>query len=149
MYSSVWALMLAFATDPPLPYDGLFFDGGELSWAARNSSKPGRPSHTWVVHATPEWTHANLEKHHEQVAEALKSALCERTGINPAGVVAQAAHRWLYSLVDRPLEVGALWDPDIGLGVCGDWCNGARIEGAFLSGQAIAGRVLGQLASKL
>ena len=148
VYSPTWALMLAFATDPLLPYDGLFIAGGEISWAARNSSKPGRPGHTWIVHATPEWTYANLERHREEVAEALKSALSEQTGINPAGVVAQAAHRWLYSLVDKPLEVGALWDPDIGLGVCGDWCNGARIEGAFLSGQAIAGRILGQLAGK-
>lgn len=94
------------------------------------------------------WTHANLERRHEQVAEALKSALSEQTGISPAGVVSQSTHRWLYSLVDKPLEVGALWDPDIGLGVCGDWCTGARIERAFLSGQAIARRVLGQLAGK-
>ena len=28
-------------------------------------------------------------------------------------------------------------------GVCGDWCAGARVEGAFLSGMAISGRILG------
>ena len=59
------------------------------------------------------------------------------------------AHRWLYSLVANPLNVGALWDPDLGIGACGDWCQGARIEGAFLSGQAIAGRILGDLAASV
>ena len=52
------------------------------------------------------------------------------------------AHRWLYSLVDDPLDVGCLWNSDLGIGACGDWCNGARIDGAWLSGEALAGRVL-------
>jgi len=66
--------------------------------------------------------------------------------MNSTGLVAKTAHLWRYSLVDNPLDAGALWDPERGLGVCGDWCQGARIEGAFLSGQAVAGRILGHLA---
>jgi hypothetical protein len=29
------------------------------------------------------------------------------------------------------------------IGVCGGWCCRSRIEGAFLSGAALAGRILG------
>ena len=47
---------------------------------------------------------------------------------------------------DLPLVIGALWEPTLRLGVCGDWCRGARIEDAFLSGHAAAGRILGCLA---
>ena len=35
-----------------------------------------------------------------------------------------SVHRWLYSLVPAPLAVGALWDAELGLGLCGDWCRG-------------------------
>jgi predicted NAD/FAD-dependent oxidoreductase len=35
-----------------------------------------------------------------------------------------------------------LWDAESRVAVCGDWCQGARIEGAFLSGLAAADRVL-------
>jgi len=31
------------------------------------------------------------------------------------------------------------------LGACGDWCAGPRVEGAFLSGAAMAGAVLREL----
>jgi hypothetical protein len=36
----------------------------------------------------------------------------------------------------------ALFDDDARLGVGGDWSAGGRVEGAFLSGVALAGRVL-------
>ena len=63
--------------------------------------------------------------------------------------VAQTAHLWRYSLVDNPLHAGAFWDPGTGLVLCGDWCRGDRIEYAFLSGQAVAGRMLGYMAESV
>ena len=36
-YAPAWALMLAFNGPDTLPYDGLFFDAPEFSWAARNA----------------------------------------------------------------------------------------------------------------
>ncbi len=61
-------------------------------------------------------------------------------------VVWSRAHRWLYSLADNPLDTDCLWDADLGIGACGDWCRGARIEGAWLSGEALAGRILADAA---
>ncbi len=147
-FAPAWALMLDFAAGPALPYDGLFFDRGPLAWAARNSAKPGRRGHTWVIHAAPAWTRAHLEAPGEQVAELLCGELAARTGIGLDGLVSRTAHRWLYSLVERPLEVGALWEAQRRLAVCGDWCRGARIEGAWLSGQAAAGHLLRELAQQ-
>ena len=46
---------------------------------------------------------------------------------------------------DEPLDDECLWDPAAGLGACGDWCGGPRIEGAFLSGMAMAGSLLRHL----
>ena len=141
-YSPAWAVMLGLPAEPTLPYDGLFFADGEIAWAARNSAKPGRRGHTWVVHAAADWTRSHLDTPADQVAKALTASLAARTGMNLAAAEVLAAHRWLYSLVDNPLEAEALWDPDLQLAVCGDWCHGARIEGAYLSGQAAAGHLL-------
>jgi photolyase PhrII len=146
-YAAVWALMLAVDTDPGLPYDGLFFDGDEIGWAARNSSKPSRSGNTWVVHAAPAWTRSRCDEPGEEIAAELGNLFAGRVGIDATDLVVQTAHLWRYSLVDYPLATGALWNPELRLGLCGDWCQGARIEGAFLSGQAIAGRILGYLAN--
>jgi hypothetical protein len=44
--------------------------------------------------------------------------------------------------VTRPAGVEALFDPASGLGVCGDWCLGGKVEAAFLSGRALARQIL-------
>jgi predicted NAD/FAD-dependent oxidoreductase len=133
--------------DPLDPTPVSIFEGGEISWAARNSSKPGRSGSTWVVHAGAEWTRNRIDAPKDQIVAELTQIFAKQTGIDTTSISAQSAHRWLYSLVDNPLDVGALWDPELGLGLCGDWCHGARIEGAFLSGQAVAGRILGHLSN--
>ena len=56
--------------------------------------------------------------------------------------VAPRAHRWAYSIPVDPAPEACLFDPESGVGACGDWCGGARVEGAFLSGIAMAERIL-------
>lgn len=148
-YLPAWAAMLRLDTADALPFDGLFFDIPELAWAARNGSKPGRDGNTWVLHATATWSQAHLETDRGIAGRKLMLAFCNQTGIDPSGVELLGSHRWLYSLVERPLDVGALWDGQRRLAVCGDWCLGARIQGAYLSGQAAAGHLLRALSQEV
>ena len=147
-YAATWAVMLEADGPDDLKYDGLFFDDGILAWAARNGSKPGRRGSTWVLHADPDWSASNLDAGADAVGAALSDRFCAATTMSPARVRVASVYRWRYSLVPAPLSVGALWDDELRLGVCGDWCNGARIEDAFLSGHAVAGRILGDLAHR-
>jgi len=141
--SPCWAVMLGFESALPIPYDGVFVSGSPLSWMARNSSKPGRSSgEAWVLHAGPEWSAAHIDDHPELVIAALNAELERALGGEERSPAHAAAHRWRYAMPAEPLRVGALWDADSRLAVCGDWCQGARIEGAFLSGWAAADRVL-------
>lgn len=142
-----WAVMVSFDQRWDVPFDGAFVNCGNLSWIARDSSKPGRPqsSDTWVLHSTVEWAAASLDKPKEQVIEELIAEASRVT--NRAMPVAQyrGAHRWLYS---RPLDAlpdSSLWDSKHKLGACGDWCGGPRVEGAMKSGISLAGRILGSL----
>jgi photolyase PhrII len=149
-FSPCWSVLLDLDPAFRLPFDGLFVNQGPLRWVARNASKPGRGGNTWIVHATPDWTSAHLDDSPEAVIGLLLDALAEISraaapssggALRPVPEFAQA-HRWLYSLAAEPLTGGCLWEPALGIGACGDWCGGARIEGAWLSGEALAGRVL-------
>jgi renalase len=51
--------------------------------------------------------------------------------------------RWAYARAPAPLDADALFDDEAKVGLGGDWAAGGRVEGAFLSGIALAGRVLG------
>ena len=138
-----WAAMLAFdeATDAP---DLLRPEAGPLRWISRDSSRPGRAAapECWVAHATPEWSRDHLEQPAETVLASLRAAFAAETGIRAAARFA-AVHRWRYALAEAPLGTPALWGDAAGLGVCGDWCLGARVEAAFLSGRALAGMMAG------
>ena len=38
----------------------------------------------------------------------------------------------------QPLGASHLWDAKAGIGACGDWCIGHRVEDAFVSGLELA-----------
>ena len=138
------ALMLGFDGPIDVPCDGAFIGESPLSWISRNSSKPGRSKQpdTWVGHASPEWSQQHLEEPKDQIEESLRHAFFEAIGIAPRQAVYCAAHRWRYALPPEPLSERCLFDDQLAVGTCGDWCSGPRVEGASLSGMAIAGRIL-------
>ena len=133
-----WALMAGFAGPSGAP--DVLCPGGPLTWIARDTSRPGRAAapECWVAHASAEWSWTHLEDSAETVRTALLQAFASATGLQGTPAYA-SVHRWRYALADSPLGVPALWDREAGLGVCGDWCLGARIESAYDSGCALAG----------
>lgn len=142
-YAPCWALMLSFAECVEAP-DTLRFDGGGvLAWAARDSSKPQRDASVecWIVHADPDWSQVNVELPAEQAEALMTDAFAAAVGTLPAPAF-RRAHRWRYARVIRPIGVDCLWDPLNGLGYASDGCLGERIEDAFESAAALAGRVL-------
>jgi renalase len=136
-----WSVMASFAAPVPLPVDGAFIHGSPLSWAARDNSKPGRPEgERWVLHATPAFSREHLEDTPEAVAPLLVEAFSRASGLEARPVKA-VAHRWRYAQAGSPLTEGALFDEKQGLGACGDWCAGSRVEGAYLSAMALSRRI--------
>ena len=137
-----WAVLAAFDGPVDLAFDAAFVNGSSLSWIARNSSKPARRDReSWVLHGSREWSREKVEAEPEFVLQELLDEFFRQTGIKAAVPSWSSAHRWLYAQASEPLMDGCLWDPEIGLGLCGDWCRGSRVEGAFLSGKDLAGRI--------
>lgn len=146
-----WALMLRFEGTVDLPFDGAFINAGPLRWVARDSSKPGRGGpETWLVHASAEWSEAHMEDDAGSVSSVLLAAFAALGGCSPAAPVALSAHRWRYADTDpasapasAQASPGSWWSGALNLGVCGDWLHGGKVQGAWLSGQHVAHRMLG------
>lgn len=136
-----WALMLRYDAPVALDFDAAFVNRGPLRWVARDSSKPGRGGReTWLLHATAEWSEARLELAPDIVEHELLAAFGELGAPPPAE---WTAHRWRYADSDPPLDLGCVWDAGRRIGLAGDWLNGGKVEGAWLSGHDLAGRMLG------
>lgn len=140
-----WTLMLAFpqAVQPGLTTLGPQWSAARsthhrIAWLARESSKPGRSAvERWTVQASAAWSQEHLHDDVARVEAKLIKAFTEVTGIRaePAHV---DSHRWLYAKTITPLGKSHLWDAKKGLGLCGDWCLGHRVEDAFVSGLELA-----------
>ncbi len=143
--SPCWTLMLAYpqAMQPGFSTLGPQWNAARsthhrIAWLTRESSKPGRGSvERWTVQASAAWSKEHLNDEPQRVQAKLIKAFAEVTGIR-----AEPAHidtkRWLYAKTDQALGKSHLWDASAGLGLCGDWCLGHRVEDAFVSGLELA-----------
>ena len=136
-----WASLFVF--DRPLDdLPMMIRNRGAIGWATPNRAKPGRNGpEAWVVQASGTWSLKQLEASPEHVSTMLCAALSEATGCPLPQPVAAVSHRWRYALSAGTGD-GALWNIAIGLGVCGDWLLGPRVECAWLSGGALAKQCL-------
>jgi renalase len=130
------AMMLRFDTPTALPFDAAFVNDGPLRWIARNGSKPGRQgAESWTVHAGEQWSSAHLDTPLPDACALLMRAFAELGGPSPA---AWTGHLWRHASGGHDLAERCAFDPRRGLGLCGDWLAGGRVEGAWLSGRALA-----------
>jgi predicted NAD/FAD-dependent oxidoreductase len=147
--------MLDYREKLPVSFDAAFVNAladaplhrdhtacAQLSWIARDSSKPGRPSgETWVLHASTAWTNRHLEEAQPQVYESMLSAFNSLNGLDAERYSPHRwrLHRWRFAQALQTNNTpGFIWHAGYGLGVCGDWLNKGRVEGAWLSGHQLA-----------
>jgi len=141
-----WAVMVAFKQRLPIAVDTLREVGAKVSWAARNSSKPARAgTETWVLHASPARSRELLNLEKDEVARMLLSDFFDHTGIDSVEPIHLVAHRWLYAMANAVAGEPARYDANARIGIAGDYLHSPRVEGAFLSGRALADRLLAEL----
>ena len=144
-----WAVLVSFDERLPIEFDGAFVENSPLAWVARDSSKPRRTDgERWVLHAAAEWSAQHIEENGSEIADKLLRSFFEVTETAPVSPEFLKAHRWRFAKVEEPLREGCLWDSEWTLGVCGDWCHRCRVEGAFLSGLAMAEKVIADVAER-
>ena len=138
-----WAVTMAFAQRSGAGFEGAFVnDDPILGWMALDSAKPHRGrvdgvAERWVLHARPQWSRRYSELHEQDVTYWMVRSFAARLRRNLSPLYAQAVH-WPYAAPVNPLQEPCLWDGAQRLGMAGDWCGGPRIEGAYLSGRALA-----------
>lgn len=140
-----WTLMAV--TDDPEggagAWDLAWPPAGPLASIVRQDARPGRARASglahWVAHATPAWSDTHLEAPADEVRAALQAALAQWLGRTPVWHHA-AVHRWRYATVPRGDGIAqpCHWDGAARLGLCGDAFGGGGVEGAWLSGRAMA-----------
>lgn len=131
-----FALALGFAERLPLPFDGVTLDSGVLAWIAHDSAKRADARRSvLMLHSSADFAKAHFDTDSAVVVKALIEAFTQ-TQLTDAQPRWHNLQRWRYALAETPLAVPYLQQGS--LFFAGDWCGGARLESAYLSGLAVA-----------
>ncbi len=137
-----FALLLYFEERLKLDFDGIKMDDKVISWAARDSSKPGRSlGERWVIHASADWSQSNFDKSSDEIERLLIEKVATVLNLELPAARFTKLHKWRFALPASTLTSGCLLDRENALAYCGDWCMAPRVEGAYLSGLATASQV--------
>ena len=138
-----WAVMASFDSSLGAASDIFRDPDAAVSWAARNSAKPGRSStESWVLHASPDHSRSLIDADRDTAAQTLLDDFFAQTGIEPAVPSHLTAHRWLYAMPNALSGDPARFDHVNQIGIAGDYLHSPRVEGAWISGHALAEAVL-------
>ena len=133
------ALMAEYAGAAP-EWSGVVVkdEANPLSWLANDSSKRAENEPiVLVLHANPTFSQKYLETPEDAVPEMLGAA----ASLGFTGPRWTQLHRWRYAKATTPYG-GPYLKEDDSLLFCGDWCGGAKVENAYLSGLEVAQAML-------
>jgi predicted NAD/FAD-dependent oxidoreductase len=134
---SCWTMMAHFPHQSSFGFDAAFINQEAIAWIARNSTKPKRSGlDYWTVHASPDWSDAHLELEKEDVGQKLLECM-KKLGFDTTDAQV-TLHRWRYASGGLEPMIEYYYSANDGLGFCGDWLHGGRVEGAWLSGMKLA-----------
>ena len=134
-----WTMMAHLPNQVGTDFDAAFINQEIISWICQNGSKLMRQGNMWTIHGNPDWSQENVELNKEEAQDRMVECLT-RLGLNCQDAEF-TMHRWRYASGGLENSIGFFSLPDIGLGLCGDWLNGGRVEGAWLSGLELAAEV--------
>lgn len=136
-FTPVWVVMVSFAQRLPTAYDALAVANSPFTYAFRDSNKPRRAKgEAWVLHGNVQWTRENMDIKEEQAIQKIVGAFLNNLKASALKPTYSAARLWKNAYVEKPLGQPYLFAD--GIGVCGDWLLGRRVEDAFLSGAEMA-----------
>lgn len=124
-----------------IPAPGALYVEGEMVWWLGDNFQKGISLRqgSVTIHSTGAFASEHYGDEDEALIELLSRAAAPWLG---AGVESAQVRRWRYSKPENPLDIGHLRVEDLHLSFVGDIFQGAKIEGATLSGLSSARAIL-------
>jgi len=139
-YHPCLALLVTLSGPSRVPTEGLALTDGPVRWIADNVKKGISPAGVAAVtvHLSPTFAAEHYTKTESEIFPMIESVIAPWLG---AAVVNVALHRWKFSEPITVFPEPCVWLDPLGLGFAGDAFGGARVEGAALSGWALADKM--------
>jgi len=137
-----YSLMLGFKNDLSLNFDAAQVLNSDISWIAVNSQKPGRAGpFTLMINASEKFSEAHIFAEKPEVMKRLIVETSYVIGHDLSSADYKTVHGWRYANVAKVEKQPIFVDEVKKLAVCGDWCCGGMVEGAFTSANNLVSKL--------
>lgn len=139
-YHPCLALLVTLIGPSAVPAEGVVLDAGPVRWLADNVKKGISPGAAGAVtvHLRPEFAAEHYATTETELAALVLPGIARWLGAEVSGVT---LHRWKFSEPITTYADSCVWWPELGLGFAGDALGGPRVEGAAISGLALADKI--------
>ena len=136
MNSSITVLLITNKTEKEV--SSFFTNDKILGWVSKENSKRRFKFNKdlWVLQSTFEYGKKNTDNYRNNrkyYTNVLINKFKKLTNLKVKKIYFTHIHGWKYSSNSKPLKILSYWDKKIGLGICGDWFGGPRLENGWLS----------------
>eukprot|EP00058_Branchiostoma_floridae_P010601 XP_002596089.1 hypothetical protein BRAFLDRAFT_118054 [Branchiostoma floridae] len=151
---SLWVLLVVFPTSLKLPFEGAFVEDSDVTWVANNTAKLGQRaigdnSECWTIFSSRQFGAAHKVPQEnippgkaDEVTKRLLAAFAKSAGLDSRALPSPTYTKVQLWGAAVPLNVldGAdcVFQASQNVGICGDWLVSPCIEGAAVSGLALA-----------
>jgi len=142
-WDACWTASVVLSRLSGIEFDAAFIrDDPILVWAAREGSKPRRSNppgmpERWLLQARASWSNNFARLAPDEAGRWMQRAFAARLA-RPLQQKSCYAVHWPQASPTGSLGAPFHWDAPLTFGLAGDWCSGASIESAFLSGSGVA-----------
>ena len=128
-------------------YSSYFTNDKVLGWISNEKSKKRFRCNKdlWVLQSTFQYGRISINIYKNK-KKFFTKLLIDRfkniTKIKIKKIYFTHIHGWKYSSNSKPLKFESFWDKRIGLGICGDWFRGPRLEDGWISANNLFKKII-------
>ncbi len=144
MNSSITVLLVTNKTGNKA--SSFFTNDKVLGWISKENSKRRFKFNRdlWVLQSTFEYGKKHTDNYRNKrkfYTSVLINKFKKLTNIKVKKVYFTHIHGWKYSSNSKSLKIQSYWNKKIGLGLCGDWFGGPRLENGWLSASDLYNKI--------
>ena len=144
MNASITVLLMTNKTGNK--FSSFFTNDADLGWVSYENSKKRFKfdKDLWVLQSTFEYGKKHTDNYRNKkkyFTNYLINKFTKLTKIKIKKIYFTHIHGWKYSSNSKPLNIQSYWDKKIGLGLCGDWFGGPRLENGWLSAKDLYNKI--------
>jgi predicted NAD/FAD-dependent oxidoreductase len=141
-------VMVAVNKSLQLDFSAVTFEDDEvLGFAANENTKKinliNNDLELWTIQASLKFSVQNVKEYRNYKQKLIDQILKSFTqklkiNINKDQIIYSDIHGWLYAYNLNKAAHHCYWDPNLRLGICGDWFSGGNAEDSFLNAKSLA-----------